>query len=89
MHDTERTIPASSFTPAARRPATIDPQSTVNDVMRMHPVAVRVFNAFGVDACCGGANSLAEAALDASIPLDALLDALVGAIADDEAEDAT
>jgi regulator of cell morphogenesis and NO signaling len=58
---------------------TIDPQSTVNEVMRAHPSAVRVFNAFGVDACCGGAAPLTEAALDAGIPLELLLDALEGA----------
>jgi regulator of cell morphogenesis and NO signaling len=90
MHDTERAIPDSKFTPPARgAAAAIDAHSTVNDVIRLHPVAVRVFNAFGVDACCGGAASLTEAARDANIPLDALLDALVGALTDDAVEEAT
>ena len=27
---------------------------TVNDVIRVHPDAVELFNRLGVDACCGG-----------------------------------
>ena len=90
MHDTTRPGLAAELTPSTRRaPAPIDPRATVNEVMQLHPVAVRVFNAFGVDACCGGAAPLAEAALDAGIPLDALLGALDGAIAGDGAEGAS
>lgn len=63
--------------PAIPSPAgAIMPDSTVNDVLLRHPATVAVFNAFGVDACCGGAASLADAARDAGISLDALLDAL-------------
>ena len=28
---------------------------TVNDLIRLFPEAVEVFNDFGIDACCGGA----------------------------------
>ena len=49
---------------------------TVNETLLRFPNAVKVFNAFGVDACCGGAATLAEAADDAGIPLELLLDAL-------------
>lgn len=64
-------------------PGAIMPDSTVNDVLLRHPATVAVFNAFGVDACCGGAASLAEAARDAGISLDALLDALRHSAGDD------
>jgi regulator of cell morphogenesis and NO signaling len=34
---------------------------TVNDVIRTSPRTIEVFNRFGIDACCGGASTLAEA----------------------------
>ena len=52
---------------------TPDATWSVNDVLRHYPDAVGVFNEMGVDACCGGASSLAEAASDAGVPLDDLL----------------
>ena len=54
--------------------------SVVNDVLRRYPAAVGVFNAFGIDACCGGASSLAEAAQRDSADLESLLAALRRAI---------
>jgi len=90
MHDTTReSRTAAPTTPACHLPASIDPSSTVNEVMQRHPVAVRVFNAFGVDACCGGAAPLSEAALDANVPIEALLDALAGVIVDGGDAEAT
>lgn len=35
---------------------------TVNDAIRMYPRTVELFNTFGIDACCGGAVPIAEAA---------------------------
>ena len=52
---------------------------SVNDTILRVPDAVKVFNAFGVDACCGGAATLAQAAADANVPVAALLDALAKA----------
>jgi iron-sulfur cluster repair protein YtfE (RIC family) len=49
---------------------------TVNDVMRWYPQTLSVFDAFGIDACCGGAASLDEAARRDGVALDALLAAL-------------
>jgi iron-sulfur cluster repair protein YtfE (RIC family) len=34
---------------------------TVNEAIRRYPATVAVFNAFGIDACCGGAAPLAAA----------------------------
>ena len=38
-------------------------ERTVNDVIRTHPETVGVFNRFGIDACCGGAASIVDAAI--------------------------
>jgi iron-sulfur cluster repair protein YtfE (RIC family) len=54
----------------------IDADLTVNEAIRRVPATVAVFNDFGIDACCGGAAPLAEAAMrDGADPV-ALLDAL-------------
>jgi regulator of cell morphogenesis and NO signaling len=41
----------------------ITPAMTVNDVVRAYPSTVGVFNDHGIDACCGGAAPVAEAAI--------------------------
>jgi iron-sulfur cluster repair protein YtfE (RIC family) len=35
---------------------------TVNEVIRRYPASVEVFNRHGIDACCGGASPVPEAA---------------------------
>lgn len=35
---------------------------SVNDVIRRYPATVDLFNRYGIDACCGGAASVADAA---------------------------
>ena len=62
------------------RPARIDPDASVNEVLCAHPEAAAVFNAFGVDACCGGAAALADAAREAGLEPTVLLEALEGAV---------
>ena len=59
---------------------TIEAGMTVNDVLRRFPETVSVFNNFGIDACCGGAASLEEAAHRDGAALVALLDALESAL---------
>ena len=49
---------------------------SVNDTLLRLPAAVETFNALGIDACCGGAATLGEAARVAGVPLAALLLAL-------------
>jgi regulator of cell morphogenesis and NO signaling len=58
----------------------VDPAWTVNEVLRRYPAAVAVFNAFGVDACCGGANGVPEAAREAGLDPADLLAALESAV---------
>jgi iron-sulfur cluster repair protein YtfE (RIC family) len=49
---------------------------SVNEAIRRYPATVAVFNEFGIDACCGGAAPLAEAAArDGADPV-ALLEAV-------------
>ena len=62
----------------------IDPKTTVNQLLIDHPVVIKVLNDFGVDACCGGASTLEEAATNDNIDLDTLLAALERLIAGDE-----
>jgi iron-sulfur cluster repair protein YtfE (RIC family) len=59
----------------------IDAHLTVNEAIRRFPATVAVFNDFGIDACCGGAAPLAEAAVrDGADPV-ALLNAVRAAAA--------
>ncbi|HYH78725.1 MAG TPA: DUF542 domain-containing protein [Longimicrobium sp.] len=62
---------------------TVHPGLSVNEAIRRFPATVAVFNDFGIDACCGGAASLAEAAerdgADAAALLDAVRAAAIGA----------
>ena len=56
-------------------------ESTVNDVLLRYPATVGVFNAFGIDACCGGEASIADAAQRDGANVDQLMNALVAAAA--------
>jgi regulator of cell morphogenesis and NO signaling len=53
--------------------AVIDTGTTVNDVIRTYPSSVSVFNELGIDACCGGDASLAEAASRDGVDLETLV----------------
>ncbi len=50
--------------------------TTLNEAIRLHPESVAVFREFGLDTCCGGAATIAEAATRHDVPLDELLRAL-------------
>jgi len=58
----------------------IDPRSTVNEIIARYPATVAVFNAFGIDTCCGGSLAVTEVATRHEIPLNALRSALESAI---------
>jgi regulator of cell morphogenesis and NO signaling len=64
-------------------PATraLTPDMTVNEVIALEPATIAVFNELGVDACCGGALAIADAARDAEIEPESLLWALSLAVA--------
>ena len=50
--------------------------ATVEQVIKADPSLGSVFAAHGIDTCCGGGATLAEAAAHSGMPLDALLHAL-------------
>lgn len=62
----------------------IDQDLTINEVLLRSPSAVSVLNAYGIDTCCGGEDSVASAAASNGIDLEELLAALreVGSKAD-------
>ena len=35
---------------------------TINEIVDRHPETIEIFNRFGLDTCCGGGVSVAEAA---------------------------
>ena len=51
-------------------------EMTVNAAIRTFPQTVAVFNDFGIDACCGGAVPVPEAAVRDGVEPGALLEAL-------------
>lgn len=55
---------------------TVNPGATVNDTIARYPATARVFNRFGIDTCCGGGSTVAEAArlerIDPALLLEAL-----------------
>ncbi len=51
-------------------------QSTVDDIMARNPATMPVFNAFGVDSCCGAHSTVHEAALRDGVDEAALIAAL-------------
>lgn len=54
---------------------------TVDELMRQHPATMAVFNAFGVDSCCGAQRTVRDAAAADGVDEAALLDALSRALA--------
>ena len=61
----------------------LDPGAAVDAILREYPATIAVFNRFGVDACCGGARTLREAAGDAGADCCTLRAALEWAAASD------
>ncbi len=54
----------------------ITSECTVNAAIAKSPRAASVFNGFGIDTCCGGRASIGEAAVQAHVSTDVLLEAL-------------
>lgn len=58
----------------------LDCRLSVNAVIARHPSTTKVFNAHGIDTCCGGAKSVEEAAREAGVDPAVLCGELVAAI---------
>lgn len=54
---------------------------TVREIALENPASIRVFEAFGIDYCCGGRKPLAEACEARNVPLDAVITALENGVA--------
>ena len=55
----------------------VDSSWTVNQVIAMYPEAIAVFNAFGIDMCCGGDESLESAVRISGADRDKIMSLLV------------
>jgi iron-sulfur cluster repair protein YtfE (RIC family) len=51
-------------------------EETVEGAARWSPRAAEILRGFGIDTCCGGRLTLAQAAASAGVSLTAVLDAL-------------
>ena len=60
--------------------AAVGLDTTVNELLALAPHAGGLLNDLGVDTCCGGSNSLREAAVDAGLEPEALLAQARGAV---------
>ena len=57
----------------------IDTTQTVREIVQQHPAAVPVFEALGIDYCCGGRKSLEDACRKRNVSLDKVLASLADA----------
>ena len=48
----------------------------INEVIRLFPSTVAVFNRLGLDSCCGGNKTIAEAAFAHGLAVQEVLEAL-------------
>ena len=55
---------------------TFKPSTTVGEIARQAPLSIRLFDEIGIDYCCGGNKSLAEACRTAGPPLELTLQQL-------------
>lgn len=66
--------------PACSKPLVIDADASVAEIAREHPATVAVFTRLGLDTCCGGAESIRNAAAHNGKPLEDVLHQLEHAI---------
>ncbi len=58
----------------------LDQTQTIAEIAREHPVTVPVFEALGIDYCCGGNKSLRDACAKGNVSLDRVLSDLSSAL---------
>ena len=63
---------------AGMLPTTITSDDTVEVAARRSPRALAALRELGIDTCCGGSLTLAQAAAAASVPTERVLQALAG-----------
>jgi regulator of cell morphogenesis and NO signaling len=65
----------------------LDIAQSVREIVQQHPAAVPVFEAHGIDYCCGGSKSLEDACNTKDIPLNQVLSDLADALVARPAKD--
>jgi len=68
--------------------ALLDPEASVAETAVRHPATVAVFARLGLDACCGGAESIRNAAAHNNKPLEEVLHQLSHAIHEEHHDEA-
>jgi hypothetical protein len=63
------------------RPLALKPEDTVATGAGRSPFSLLILQQFGIDACCGGQLTLAQAAASVGVPVETLLRALEPAVA--------
>jgi regulator of cell morphogenesis and NO signaling len=58
----------------------LDTTQSVREIVQQHPAAVPVFEAHGIDYCCGGSKSLEDACNKKNVPLNQILSELADAL---------
>ena len=64
------------------RIAPLNVQRSINDILQDFPAAIPVLNARGIDTCCGGDTSLADAAEALGLDVTALANEIAASIGD-------
>lgn len=67
----------------------LTPETPVGNIVASYPAAVPMFEAMGIDYCCGGKRSLAEAAGDAKMPVDRVIAILETTITQEQRNEKT
>jgi len=60
----------------------IESSWTINELLRREPLSAAALNAFGVDTCCGGGDTIDVAAAAAGISGAALIEVIVATLGD-------
>lgn len=79
-HDCACSASATVDKPASEKPMVINADASVAETAREHPATVAVFTRLGLDTCCGGAESIRNAAEHNGKPLEDVLHQLEHAI---------
>lgn len=67
----------------------ITTENIIRDIAVASPATIPVFERFGIDYCCGGRRSLAQACADLQLSVDQVLDKLDEAVAGTTTDDGT
>ncbi len=51
----------------------ISKDMSVNQIIRLYPASIGVFNKFNIDSCCGGSETLERAAKNAGVNVEEVL----------------